>query len=165
MPLIISWCVMRNSVPGYSSVAMTACLEWVWITAPASVNIVHMYTCGCFVHTHVYVSLAVTQINMCNKRVCTLCWSLFHLVSTLTAKIWVNSVFQATRHSTTPWRCEGGQNQSCQGYQPPLHEDVKVDRTSLVWATNHSTTPWQREGGQNHACPSNQSQAWLTDKN
>ena len=36
IPLIISWCVIRNSEPGYKSVAMTAFWEWVWITAPLS---------------------------------------------------------------------------------------------------------------------------------
>ena len=35
IPLIISWCVILNSLPGYSRVAITAALECVWITAPA----------------------------------------------------------------------------------------------------------------------------------
>ena len=38
MPLIISWWVILNSVPGQSSVTSTAAFEWVWITAPASVH-------------------------------------------------------------------------------------------------------------------------------
>lgn len=35
IPLIISWCVMRNSLPGNIRVAMTAAFECVWITARA----------------------------------------------------------------------------------------------------------------------------------
>jgi hypothetical protein len=37
MPLIISWCVMRNSVcPSWSIVASTHSIPWLWITAPAN---------------------------------------------------------------------------------------------------------------------------------
>lgn len=35
IPLIISWCVILNSLPGNSRVAMTAALEWVCMTASA----------------------------------------------------------------------------------------------------------------------------------